>query len=137
MNNKITQAELKEEVNYDSETGLFTWNKRKFGVTLGMGAGSINDGYLCIKVKGKSYKAHRLAWLYETGAWPKEQIDHIDGNRLNNKICNLREARLIDNAKNRCVSRTSKTGIRGVWWNKIRQRYEAYISHNKKRTRII
>lgn len=101
---KLTQARLKEVLHYDSKTGIFTWLPRikskehpranSFNATFGgKVAGSDNgNGYIVIEIDNVGYKAHRLAWLYVHGKWPKEQIDHDDRVKSNNSIANLREA---------------------------------------------
>jgi len=74
----------------------------------------MNTGYSRIKINTHQYQAHRLAWLYVSGDWPKEQIDHIDGNRSNNIILNLRAASPMENSKNMTLRKTSKNGIYGI-----------------------
>jgi hypothetical protein len=98
----ITAIELKGLLNYSLETGTFTWIKSKSNrVKIGEIAGSLRkDGYLHIQINKKIYLAHRLAWFYMTGEWPKEQIDHIDGNRANNIYLNLREVTNAENKQN-------------------------------------
>ena len=86
----ITQEELKELLDYNPETGLFTWNVYN-NIKNKTTAGTFNDGYIQIKIKQKIYQAHRLAWLYVYGEWPKGQIDHINGIRDDNRIENLRD----------------------------------------------
>ena len=87
---QLTQERLKELYSYNPETGEFThllsWGKRKRGDV----AGYVHPTkrYRYIRIEGKSYFAHRLAWLYVYGKWPEDQIDHIDGVRDNNRIAN-------------------------------------------------
>lgn len=112
---------LKEALSYNPETGLFTRNN-------GKPAGSISDqGYIRIKLQDRSYQAHRLAWLYMTGRKPVEQIDHIDGDRLNNKFSNLREASRLQNNHN-SVSKSYVNNLpRGVAIAHPSGRFKAYI----------
>lgn len=116
----LTQARLKELLHYDPATGAFTWlsypNPQHPGKTrIGQPAGSLNQrGYHRIQILGKSHFAHRLAWLYMTGAWPTHQIDHRDTHPANNAWDNLREATPSQNAMNRRTSTASSSGIKGV-----------------------
>lgn len=105
----LSQEKLKELLHYDPSTGIFTrlksygsyqnglLRKNRFDFT-----GCLNKaGHVVIRLLGYKYFAHRLAWLYMTGAWPKEQIDHIDGKRDNNIFSNLREATRHQNQQNK------------------------------------
>ena len=80
-----------------------------------------------ITVDRQRYKAHRLAWLYMTGAWPKEFIDHINGNKTDNAFRNLRDCSRSENAQNRRGSRNSKSGVKGVFKVPGCSTYRAYI----------
>lgn len=95
---------VRQVLNYDPETGLFTWAVQKGGIPSGARAGSIGaDGYIAIGLDGTSYKAHRLAFVWMTGRWPTDQIDHRNGDRTDNRWGNLREATQAQNAANmRC-----------------------------------
>jgi hypothetical protein len=76
---------------------------------------------------------HRLAWLYVTGAWPKKHLDHINGDRADNRFCNLREADDAANNQNRKrANKCSLTGVLGVTYCKQTKRYRAVIMHNRK-----
>jgi hypothetical protein len=91
---ELTQEYLKSILCYDPETGIFTWIEHRQGTKgIGSEAGTLRDnGYWVIGIDGKSYGAHRLAWFYETGKWPLEDVDHEDHNKINNKFSNLRLA---------------------------------------------
>lgn len=111
----LDQKTLKELLNYDQETGIFTWNKSRIGITTGKVAGTIKPtGYIVILVNRRLYRAHRLAWLYVTGEWPKYEIDHINGDRMNNRFSNLREATKAENNWNKKIRSDSKTGFKNV-----------------------
>jgi hypothetical protein len=127
--NNLTQDELKRLLSYDLNTGNFTWNISKKGINLDKSAGSIhaNDGYCRIRIDGVPYSAHRLAWLYVHGSWPKVVIDHIDGDRSNNRLSNLREATLRQNQFNRKVKCTSSTGVKGVSLDRRGKRFQVQI----------
>lgn len=103
MMKTITPERLKEIVLYDSETGIFVWKiKKSRSVIVGKEIGCLNEeGYVTIGVDGKYYPAHRLAWLYMTGEWPKYSIDHINGERSDNRWGNLRDVPTSINNQNR------------------------------------
>lgn len=127
--NAITHAELLELLEYTPETGVFVWKQaRKRGGRVGDKAGSVNnDGYVQIKVNGRGYKAHRLAWFYVHGAWPKAQIDHINGERNDNRIKNLREATHKENHQNRKSNKNSTSKYVGVCWIASTEKFKATI----------
>lgn len=103
-------------------------------VSIGSNAGTLQKrGYIEIRLDKKVYKAHRLAWLYVTGKWPKDQIDHINHARDDNRWVNLQEADNKSNAKNR-ASTKANGDIIGVYWNKSRLNWRAAININGKRT---
>ena len=110
----LTQERLKEVLDYDQHTGTFTWKvaqrrKNKKG-TVGS---DHNVGYLQIRVDYKGYLSHRLAWLYCYGYFPHE-IDHVNGNKKDNRIENLREVSHTCNLRNCKLSKNNKTGVTGV-----------------------
>ena len=143
MSNELTQEKLKIKVHFDPNSGIFTKPKKidKYGrISGGFNIGSINKvgngigkKYQKISVDGKAYLGHRLAWLYIYGNWPKNQIDHIDGNSLNNSINNLRDVSRIENSQNiRSPSSNNKTGYLGVFLHKQTGKYRTRIMVNKK-----
>lgn len=112
---------------YEPETGLI---KNKRGKTLGY---MTHAGYIRIGYKKKGYQAHRLAWLFTHGKWPKDQIDHINHNRADNRIVNLREADGALNMMNMSGPRRSnRTGLLGVS-APIYGRYRASIFRGRKK----
>jgi len=127
----ITQEELKRLLHYDPDTGVFVWlcNKRKsneFG-NAGTIANRRGKKYIQISINFKKYYAHRLAWLYMHGSLPKNQIDHINGNGIDNMICNLREVTIIENRRNHRKYITNKTGMTGACRDKRCGKWKTYI----------
>ncbi len=135
---ELTQEELKRLFDYDPTTGIFAWAISKGTAKKGSVAGSISNQrgkrYITITISGKSYYAHRLAWLYVYGEFPNEDTDHIDGNGLNNKIINIRSATTSENCRNRRVPLNNKSGIIGVSWEKLVSKWRADITINGKKT---
>lgn len=129
----IGQEELKEYLDYDSFTGVFTWKVVFNGrMQVGKIAGKISDtGYRVIKIKGRVYSAHRLAFLYMTGSIPKV-IDHINGIRDDNRWGNLRSATTSQNAMNRKNRTDNTSGIKGVSWHKSTKKWEVRVMVNGK-----
>lgn len=107
-----------EILDYNQETGVFTWKvkARKGRVAAGDVAGYTDlDGYIKIGIDGRYYNAHRLAWLFMTGEWPTDMLDHIDGNPANNAFRNLREAdNRLNQQNHRKAKSTNKCGLLGV-----------------------
>ena len=118
----ITAEELREQFDYDQETGVFTRRVRSSNcIKIGCVAGTLNsDGYLKFRVNNKRYFAHRLAWLYVHGVWPCAQIDHINGDRDDNRIANLREATCAENSRNSKKRRGGRCRLKGVYIQKHR-----------------
>lgn len=133
----ISQQRLLELLDYDLETGAFTRKVStggRYGATVGAEAGCLNDsGYLLISLQSLQYRAHRLAWLYVTGAWPKFEIDHINGIRSDNRWENLRDVSGSVNLQNkRQAQSNSKTGLLGASWNTRDERFVSRIKVNGK-----
>lgn len=127
----IDHEVLKSALHYSPETGIFTWlkkpNKR---IPAGAIAGSKDvNGYWAIRLDGRLYLAHRLAWFYVHGKWPLEFIDHINRIRDDNRIQNLREAGYAENVQNTLVRSNNKVGLKGVSWNKRNKCWQAKIVH--------
>jgi len=86
-------------------------------------------GYLKVRFDGKMYAVHRLIFVLMTGSFPKGEVDHISGDKCDNRWVNLRDVPVIANRHNKGVRVDSVSGVTGVWWSKGRQRWQAYIRH--------
>lgn len=128
----ITQEQLREVLSYNPDTGEFRWRvKTAQRIKVGDVAGSINrKGYRRITVDGKSYAAARLAFLYMTGAWPKNEADHRDTDPGNDRWENLRDATPAQNCHNRRRHSDNATGVKGVTWHKATGKYQVKIMVN-------
>lgn len=119
----ITQKELKEILEYDPDTGGFVWinPKPRSGLKPGDKAGyQQKSGYVCIRINGKGYKAHRLAYLYMVGVFPDDQLDHRNRVRHDNSWDNLRDSTPLFNQRNRTTNKNNTSGISGVVWREKR-----------------
>ena len=130
----LTQEYLKSILDYDCETGIFKWKvSNSPRVKIGDITGCLHHtGYLFIRINKKQYLAHRLAWLYVNGNWPKDMIDHIDGIRNNNKISNLRQASRTENQQNSKLSKRNTSGIKGISWHKASKKWQVAFKINGK-----
>jgi HNH endonuclease len=128
----ITQGTLVHHLHYDQHAGIFTrriamCNKIKIGDI----AGSTDPhGYIAIRVCGRLYKAHRLAWLYVYGEFPNV-VDHINGVKSDNRLVNLRNCTSKQNAENQKLRSNNKTNHRGVYWSSAERRYKAQVGHDR------
>lgn len=127
---------FKEYLNYDRETGLFSWVKTpRRGRSMFAPVGTLNkDGYLVIRVKDCRVMAHRLAWAFEYGEFPADEVDHENGKRSDNRILNLRVLDHLANQQNqRKPHKTNKCGLLGVDFHKASGKYRAQIRNNGER----
>ena len=134
----LTTERLKQLLNYDSRSGLFTWEiKASSRAMPGGRAGTVRtDGYLEIQIDGTRFMAHRLAWFYMNGTWPREFLDHINRNRSDNTYANLRECSASQNQYNRPTNRNNSTGLKGVTFKKKENVWVAKIGIDGKSHRI-
>lgn len=142
MAQKISQKELKELFDYRNgelywKVDRFSGNGRKH-ISAGDLAGGVDitTGYRRIGVNGVSYKAHRLIWLYHYGKMPIAQLDHINHDKLDNKLENLREVTQLENNHNRTQNDNNTSGFTGVNWSKQRGKWCARIRITGKRKHL-
>lgn len=129
----LTQDRLKELLAYDPENGWFTWRINNSVAKPGERAGGMHGlGYRMIGLEYKKYLEHTLAFFYMTGEWPKILIDHINGNKADNRWANLREATSSQNGHNKGVHPRSSTGYPGVTLHG--SKYRSSITINNKET---
>lgn len=130
----LTAARLRELLNYDPETGLFVWRIRPSKkIAAGVAAGCLDNGYIRIHIGQKTWMAHRLAWLHVHGTWPSADIDHINGNRSDNRIANLRDVSRSVNLQNkRHAQGASISGLLGAHWFSPTQAWYSRIMIGRK-----
>lgn len=130
----LTRERMKELLTYDPNTGEIRRIKTISGNAVkGMLAGSIKpNGYVQIQVDGKCYLGHRLAWLHEFGEFPVGILDHINGNRQDNRIGNLRQVTASQNCHNELLRTNNTSGVKGVTWDKRRKSWAAKFWHERK-----
>lgn len=124
---KLTQQRLHELVDYDYATGEFTWKAKTSNhsarVNIGDKIGWIGvAGYRHTELDGGSYRCHRLVWLYVHGKFPEAHLDHLDGDRANNRIENLRECSSSGNAKNKTKQSNNTSGFTGVKLQRLKRK---------------
>ena len=133
----LTQSQLKELIHYAPDTGIFTRIKSPHKHSIGIVKPTLTPyGYIVIGLLGKIYLAHRLAWLYTNGEFPKEFIDHINMNKVDNRLCNLREASDIENKQNRGAQLNNTSGFKGVCFHKQTSKWRANININGKQKHL-
>jgi hypothetical protein len=129
----LSAARLRKLINYDPDTGRFTWRIKRKGrpygwMPPGTEAGTIVNGYQRITVDGLAYPAARLAFLWMTGQWPRWEMDHKNRIRSDDRWCNIREATPSQNQANRVVFPNNALGLKGVCYEANRGKYKAYIT---------
>lgn len=122
------------ETMFKNATDAAKWNNKMQGVRAFT---TVSDnGYYRGGLFGKKYTAHAVIWALYHGSWPKYEIDHINGDGLDNSIKNLRECNRSQNQMNRNFQKNSKTKIKGVWFSKSKGKYESSIRHYGKKVHI-
>lgn len=135
--NDLTAARLRELLSYDPETGLFRWKINQRPERAKDPAGTINKrlGYVVIQVGGKLRYAHRLAWLYCTGAWPAGSIDHINGDKADNRRANLRDVSHAVNCANQHRAQ-GRAGMLGAVWTERTKNWRGVITRDDKQVHL-
>lgn len=125
---------ISQILRYEPLTGKIFWTKCRGGVPAGSEAGWVDNssGYLRLSVCGKSRYAHVVAWELYHGAKPKGEIDHINGDKLDNRIDNLRECTPSQNSQNKKIRTDNTSGVKGASWNSARKKWSARVTVNKK-----
>ena len=133
----ITQADVQKVIAYDPETGAFAWLSNRIKALEGKPVSSINShGYLRLKLFGKEFLAHRVAFLLVLGRMPTDQVDHINGDRMDNRWVNLREVSNAENCRNRKVRSDNSSGCMGVSWATGRSKWKADICFEGRRRHL-
>ena len=133
----LTTERLREVLSYDPQTGVFRWN------STGSGRGSVpgcadKDGYWRIGIDYRMHKAHRLAWLYVHGEWPAAEIDHINCNKQDNRIENLRLCvnGIVNKQNPTGATRRNKSGHPGLFWFAKTNRWRVQITCDRKQIHL-
>lgn len=137
MKRDLSAEFVRSILDYDQETGVFRWREKYCRSVLpGRIAGrTCGKGYRSISIKGKHYASHRLAWLHVYGEWPANQIDHINRDKTDNRIDNLRDVTGSENCRNRSCKYGHKTSARGVTRHK--SGWQAQICVSKRKSKYL
>lgn len=126
---RITHDRLKSLLTYDPGTGVFMRTGKRSGC-------AHHTGYRYVGIDGKRIIEHRLAWFYVYGVWPTADLDHINRNRADNRIANLREADRATNCQNQPIRRSNRSGVTGVYFHKVSGKWAASINVNKRQIHL-
>lgn len=129
----IDLAKLRSMIEYNPETGKFYALYSHKDLPVGREVGCIDSGYVRLSVAGKIYKGHRLAWFYTYGEWPSGDIDHVNGDKSDNRICNLRKASRGQNMMNIGLKKHNTSGYKGVSYYRKTGKWKAQIQSNGKK----
>lgn len=131
----LTAETARATWSYDPETGLLRWKISpakhiKIGCIAGYCQKFKTTTYVILRFKNKNYRAHRVIWMILHGVWPSEDVDHVNGVGVDNKIKNLRDVSQLENLKNQRLRKTNKSGFCGVCWLKHISKWRARINFN-------
>ena len=130
---EISITDIKEAFFYDPETGEITNKYSRSMVKANSVSGFIDPrGYVRISFHNREIYGHRLAWAIYYGEWPTHSLDHVDLNKSNNRIANLRKATMSENLRNIATPIHNTSGFKGVYWHKRASKWAARIKHNQK-----
>lgn len=135
----LTYERADQIVRYDPETGVIAWIVPPASwIEPGSEAGTVHkaSGYRHITIGQTKYRAHRIAWLLCHRDWPARQVDHINGDKLDNRIANLRLASCSQNQQNRATDKRNKSGFTGVSWDRGTQKWRAKICIDRRQVHL-
>ena len=136
----LTAAQVRALLDYNPETGELTWLPRPktpgSNRAVGQATYICRQGYVKVNINGRLYRGHRLAWVHYYGEWPESNLDHINRDRADNRIKNLRLATPAENMQNQSLRCDNKSGHKGVFWHKAISKWWAYINVGHKRHTI-
>jgi hypothetical protein len=125
---------IKSLLGYNKSTGTLIWLVSRGPVKSGDIAGTMSpQGYIVVRIDRANFMAHQIAWVIETGAWPLETIDHIDGDPSNNRFSNLRQATLAENQQNLKIYKNNTNGFPGIYFSKKDKLWKARVQVRGKR----
>ncbi len=129
----MTEEELYELANeyleYNQDTGIMKWKKDRRSARAGNIIGTVTQGgYLCLSFYSKQYSVHRMGWFLAYGVFPDGQIDHINQDRQDNRLVNLRDVTPGENCKNKGIDTRNTSGVTGVYWNKLAKKWKPSIN---------
>ena len=138
MQTLISHKALQSLLDYDPNTGQFTWKvDRRPNIKAGDVAGTVKPtGYIAIMISRKMYSASRLAWFYSYGTWPVNTIDHKDRQPGNNRLSNLQDVPIKVNCENKGLYSNNQSGFNGVIYRKKVGKFQAFVTHNYKWTSL-
>lgn len=125
---------LRQLIDYDAFSGIVTIKQKRSGKgVVGAEPSKNNCGYFQLYLEGKTFSVHRLVWKLYYGEDPSGDIDHINGDRSDNRIDNLRIATRTQNNQNSKIRKDNSSGVKGVHFFTRTQKWQAYIDLNRKR----